>query len=47
MVQFDAKDLKFENGVFLGADDFIKGLRESYPSAFVSETTIKKVSFET
>ena len=41
MAQFDAKDLKFENGVFLGADDFIKGLRESDPSAFVSEPQIK------
>lgn len=37
MAEFDKKNLTFENGKFLGADDFIKGLRESDPSAFVNE----------
>ena len=38
MAEFDKKNLTFEDGKFLGADDFIKGLRESDPSAFVVET---------
>ena len=34
MVQFDSKDFKFEDGKFLGADDFIDSLKQSAPVAY-------------
>lgn len=36
--KFLAKDFKLEDGKFLGADDFIKQLQESQPTAFQTET---------
>ena len=42
MQAFDEKELKFENGKFLGADDFFKGLKESDPGIFKEEQQQKK-----
>ena len=35
--EFNSKGFKLENGTFLGADDFMKGLQESDPGAFAIE----------
>ena len=35
--EFNSKGFKLENGTFLGADDFMKGLQESDPGAFILE----------
>lgn len=35
--QFLSKEFKFEDGKFLGADDYIKGLKESAPTTFLKE----------
>lgn len=40
--QFKEKELKLEDGKFLGADDFMKELAEKNPTAFVSEEDKKK-----
>lgn len=37
MQQFKEKELKFEDGKFLGADDFMKEMKEKNPTAFKSE----------
>lgn len=37
MEDFEEKDLKFENGKFLGADDYFKSLKETDPDVFASE----------
>ena len=37
MAAFDEKGLSFENGKFLGADDFFKQLKEEDPGAFKEE----------
>ena len=37
MAAFDEKNLNFENGKFLGADDFFKELKEEDPGAFKEE----------
>lgn len=37
MAEFDTKDFKFENGKFLGADDYIAELKKSDPSAFKTD----------
>lgn len=37
MAEFDAKDFEFKDGNFIGADDFIKGLKASDPNAFKVE----------
>ena len=42
MQEFDEKELKFENGKFLGADDFFKELKESDPGIFKEEQQQKK-----
>ena len=42
MQAFDEKELKFENGKFLGADDFFKGSKESDPGIFKEEQQQKK-----
>lgn len=42
MQAFDEKELTFENGKFLGADDFFKGLKESDPGIFKEEQQQKK-----
>lgn len=42
MQAFDEKGLAFENGKFLGADDFFKGLKESDPGIFKEEQQQKK-----
>ncbi len=34
MMEFNSKELKFENGKFIGADDFFKDLKEKDPGAF-------------
>lgn len=34
MAEFDEKELKFENGKFLGAEDFFNQLKESDPGSF-------------
>ena len=36
---FKTKELKFEDGKFLGSDDFFKNLKESDPTVFASEET--------
>lgn len=42
MQQFKEKELKLEDGKFLGADDFMKELAEKNPTAFVNEEDKKK-----
>ncbi len=37
MDEFRKKELKLENGAFLGGDDFMKQLKEANPTAFESE----------
>ena len=37
IISFKSKELKFEDGKFLGSDDFFKNLKESDPSAFATE----------
>lgn len=39
MLEFDEKELKFENGKFLGAEDFFKNLQESDPGTFAQKNT--------
>lgn len=39
MKEFDEKNLPFENGAFLGADDFINNLKKSDPRAFVDDSS--------
>lgn len=39
--EFKSKGFKFENGTFLGADDFMKQLKESDPGTFATETQEK------
>lgn len=41
LAQLKAKDFKLDNGKFLGADDFMKSLKEANPTAFVEEDTKK------
>lgn len=40
--EFKKKELKFDNGQFLGGDDFMKQLKESNPTAFEDEEDEKK-----
>lgn len=37
MAEFEKKELKYEEGKFVGADDFMKTLQEENPTAFVEE----------
>lgn len=37
LAEFNSKEFKLDNGVFLGADDYMKGLQESDPGAFLVE----------
>lgn len=39
IAEFKAKNFQYDNGVFLGADDFMNQLKESNPNAFVNEET--------
>ena len=43
--KFMHKEFKYEDGKFLGADDFIGQLKESQPNAFLSEQPQTKPSF--
>lgn len=36
--EFMSKEFKLEDGKFLGADEFLKGLQESQPTAFITDT---------
>jgi hypothetical protein len=37
--EFLAEGMKFKDGKFQGADDFIKGMKEKYPEEFISKET--------
>lgn len=43
--EFDKKDFKFEDGKFLGADEWVNGLKESNPNAFMSNDNPERKNF--